>query len=89
MNIKRKTLTILLAVVMLLTFMSVSAFAEGETDPVKPVSAAWSSGYKLRGVIGTDELINLETPDLASFAVEFSDGSTKKYTYKEYEYKEY
>ena len=85
MNIKRKTSIILLAVVMLLTFMSVSAFAEGETDPVKPVSAAWSSGYKLRGVIGTDELINLETPDLASFAVEFSDGSTKKYTYKEIE----
>lgn len=82
MDMKKKIWIVLMAAVMLLTVMSVSAYAE--EDPVVPVKAEWDSFFTPRGVIGTHELFNLETPDIATFNIEFSDGTTKRYIYKEF-----
>lgn len=83
MDMKRKFFTLIIMAAMMLTFLPAAVFAEGE-EPVKPVKAEWDSFFNLRGVVGTDELTNLETTNLAGFVVTFSDGSTKEYTYNEY-----
>lgn len=83
MDMKRKFFTLIIMAAMMLTFLPAAVFAEGE-EPVKPVKAEWNGLFDLKGVIGTDELTNLETADVASFKVTFSDGSEKNYVYKEF-----
>ena len=58
------------------------------SDAVKPVSAEWTAPYELRGVIGTDEIFNMYTPDLASFELTYSDGSTKEFVCRRFEMKD-
>ena len=91
MKIQRRLWVLLLSAAMILTLLPAAAFADDAADTKAGApEPKWVTyeGAPLRGVLGTDRLYNLETPDVSGFVVTFSDGSEKTYIYREEEYGE-
>ena len=82
----RKIVTLIISVLMLAAFLPASVFAADE-EPAVPESAVWDA-FTLRGVLSTDRISNIATPDESAFTVKYSDGSTKRFVYREIVYDE-
>ena len=93
MKLRKRLWVLLLSAAMILTCLPAAAFAEdqapdtgaaatGSAQTAEPKTVTYY-GPPLRGVKGTDRLINLETPGLSSFIVTYSDGSQRTFTFTE------
>lgn len=88
MKIKRRIWALVLSVAMIITYLPALAFADDQVpEAAEPVSARYEGFAELQGVVGTDRITNLDTPDINQFIVTFSDGSEKAFYYIEREYK--
>lgn len=98
MKIKRRLWVLLLSAAMIITCLPAAVFAEdqapdsgnqvaGETQVYEPKLVEYE-GPPLRGVLGTDKLLNLETEDVSRFIVTFTGDIKKTFTYVKKEYKD-
>ena len=91
MKKNRRIWALLLSLAMIFTLLPATVFAADQVSDVpkipEPVKVVYS-GPDLRGVLDTDTLYNLETPDVNRFIVTYSDGSKKTFIYREKTYKD-
>ena len=91
MKKNRRIWALLLSLAMIFTLLPATVFAADQVSDApkipEPVKVVYS-GPDLRGVLGTDTLYNLETPDVTSFIVSYTGGGQKTFVYREKTYKD-